>query len=113
VRFLDLAARKLFLNVEIKANQPEHNADGLAFVAGSLDGEGVHCVLQDEARAAHRVNVDFVVGGTNGVHIEDSLARDFSTCKNGDTWHAAARMIMLAEYEFDTEPEMMLCLRRT
>jgi len=69
VHFLDLAARKLFFNVEIKANQPEHKADRLALVVVGLHGEGVHDVLQDESRAAHRVDIHFVVGGANGVHI--------------------------------------------
>jgi hypothetical protein len=68
VHSLDLAARKLFFKVEIKANQAEHNADGLSLVVGGLHGEGVHDVLQDESGAAHRVDIHFVVGGANGVH---------------------------------------------
>jgi hypothetical protein len=83
VHFLDLAARKLFFNVEIKANQAEHNADRLALVVGGLYGEGVDDVLQGESRAAHRVDINFVMRGANRVHIDDSLARDFGTCKNG------------------------------
>ena len=83
VHSLDLAARKLLFNLEIKANQAEHNADRLALVVVGLHGEGVNDVLQDEPRAAHRVDINFVIGGAKGVHVEDSLARGFSTCKNG------------------------------
>ena len=89
VHALDLAARKLFFNVEIQAKQTEHNADRLALVVESLHGEGVHDVLQDEPRAAYRVDVHFVKGGANGVfvHSEDSLARDFSGCgRVGESW---------------------------
>jgi len=76
---LDLVARKLFFNVQIKANQSKDNADWPAKVVGGLHGERVHHVLQDKPRAAHRVGVHFVVSGAHGIHIVDSLVKDLST----------------------------------
>lgn len=84
---LDLAARKLFFDVKIKAHQAEHNANRLAVVVGGLHGEGVHHVLQDKSGAAHRVDVDFIESGARGIHVEDSLARDLRACgRVGRSW---------------------------
>src|SRR5437868_9625906 len=72
---------------EITPDQPENKANRSAVVAHGLHGERVHHVLQDKARAAHRVDVHLVVCGAHGIHIEHSLARHFSTCRRaGPSW---------------------------
>ena len=70
VCFLDLTARKMLFNAEIKANQTEYNTDRLAGVVRGLNGESIHHVLQDKSGAAHRVGVHLIVCSTLGVHIE-------------------------------------------
>ena len=42
--------------MEIKTNQTEHNANRPASLVRALHGEGIHNVLQDKSRAAHRVD---------------------------------------------------------
>jgi hypothetical protein len=65
-------ARKLFFNVEIKANETEHNADRPAVIVRGLHGKRIHHVLQDKSWAAHCVGVHLVVCGTHGFHIGNS-----------------------------------------
>jgi hypothetical protein len=68
VYFLDLAARKLSFNSEIKANQTEDNADRLAIVARRLHAERIDNVLQDKPGAAHRIDIDLIVRSMRHIH---------------------------------------------
>lgn len=78
MHFLDLTTRKLFFDVEKKANQTKHNAPRLAVAARGLHDVGVHNVLEDKSGAPHGVDVNLVVRSTHGIHINSSVPKKFS-----------------------------------
>lgn len=75
---LNLTAGELFFEMEIEADEAEDEGDGLGLVRCGLQGEGVCDVLEDETGAAHRVDVDLVVGSAQGIHGERSVAKKWS-----------------------------------
>jgi len=83
VHLLDVMTRKLFIYVQIQADQTKHHADRAAVAVRGLYGECVRDVLQDKSGAAHHVDVKLVVCGTDGIHLENSVTRELSTCDRG------------------------------
>jgi len=75
MHFLNLTTGKLFFEMEIEANETKDQSDGLGLVSCGLQGKGVRDVLEDKAGAAHRVDVNLVVGGTERIHGERSVAK--------------------------------------
>jgi len=100
VYLLDLPARKLFFNAQIKADQSEHNADRPAGTARGLYSERINHVLEDKSRPAHRVDVHLVIHGTQVVHIENTIPKESELTTNSPLPlparpFSAARMIPL------------------
>lgn len=65
VRFLDLTARKLPFNAQVKPRQTKDNRNRLAGVVRGLNGGRIRHMLDDKPGASQRVSVHLVICGAH------------------------------------------------
>jgi hypothetical protein len=74
---LDLAAGEVFFGIEVEADEPENDGNGLGVSPGVLDSVNVNNVLVDEFRVAQ-------FQGIGGQQVVEVLVGDFGLGRHGN-----------------------------